>query len=137
MLHSGSSAIVNMASTGGLEAIGGSPSYVSAKHDVTGADARCCRGLRRAQHPRQRRRTRADPDRQRRGEQCQVGMTLSLLRIGQPLEVAKAVFWLCLDQASFITGTTDTACARSAPYYDAGFISFRRLRSSTSSPRVA
>ena len=46
----------------------------------------------------------------RAGEQMQrqAGLALPLRRVGQPEEVARAVVWLCSDQASFITGTTLT-----------------------------
>jgi len=108
MLESGGGAIVNMASTAGLEAVGGLAGYVSAKHGLIGltkvaALDYAAQGIRvNAIAP--------GPiltDRlQAAGEEMQrrAGMAMPMRRIGQPAEVAAATVWLCSDQASFITG---------------------------------
>jgi NAD(P)-dependent dehydrogenase (short-subunit alcohol dehydrogenase family) len=110
MLESGGGAIVNMASTAGLEAVAGMAGYVSAKFGVIGltrtaaldyADA----GIRvNALAPGPIRTEQLE----RAGEQAQqlIVRTVPAKRIGRPEEVADTVVWLCSDQASFVTGTT-------------------------------
>jgi NAD(P)-dependent dehydrogenase (short-subunit alcohol dehydrogenase family) len=44
---------------------------------------------------------RAGPDMQRRA-----GTAMPMQRVGRPEEVARAVLWLCSDQASYTTGAT-------------------------------
>ena len=110
MLAGGGGAIVNLASTAGLEGVGGLAGYVSAKHGVVGltktaaldyADVNVrvnalapgpiltdnlARAGTEAQH--------------------QAARAMPMQRIGQPREVADAVVWLCSDQSAFITGVT-------------------------------
>jgi NAD(P)-dependent dehydrogenase (short-subunit alcohol dehydrogenase family) len=38
--------------------------------------------------------------------QHKAGMAMPMQRIGQPAEVARAVLWLCSDQATYTTGAT-------------------------------
>ena len=108
----GGGAIVNMASTAGLEAVGGTAGYTVAKHGVIGltkvaALDYAAQGIRVnaiAPGPILTERL------QEAGEewQRQTAQSLPLQRIGQPAEVAAACVWLCSDQASFITGATLT-----------------------------
>jgi NAD(P)-dependent dehydrogenase (short-subunit alcohol dehydrogenase family) len=110
MLATGGGAVVNMASTAGLQAVGGLAGYVSAKHGVVGltkvaALDYAAQGIRvNAIAP--------GPiltDRlQAAGEEAQhaAGMAMPMRRIGLPAEVAAAAVWLCSDQAAFITGET-------------------------------
>ncbi len=103
-------AIVNMASTAGLEAVGGLAAYVAAKHGVIGltktaALEQAARGVRvNAVAP--------GPilteQLQRAGEQAQqaAARAMPMGRVGTPEEVAAAVVWLCGPEASFMTGAT-------------------------------
>jgi len=110
MLEAGGGAIVNMASTAGLEAVGGLAGYVSAKHGVIGltkvaALDYAAQGIRVnaiAPGPILTERLEAA------GEEMQhrAGMAMPMRRIGLPAEVAAAAVWLCSDQAAFITGAT-------------------------------
>jgi NAD(P)-dependent dehydrogenase (short-subunit alcohol dehydrogenase family) len=110
MLEAGGGAIVNMASTAGLEGVGGLAGYVSAKHGVVGLTKTAAldyadRNLRvNALAP--------GPvltdNLERAGEDAQrlAALAMPMRRIGRPEEVAAAVVWLCSDQAAFITGAT-------------------------------
>lgn len=110
MLETGDGAIVNMASTAGLEAVSGLATYVSTKHAIIGltkvAALECApNGIRvNAVAP--------GPiltdQLARAGEDVQrsAALAMPMQRIGLPDEVAAAVVWLCSDAASFITGTT-------------------------------
>jgi NAD(P)-dependent dehydrogenase (short-subunit alcohol dehydrogenase family) len=110
MLATGGGAVVNMASTAGLQAVGGLAGYVSAKHGVVGltkvaALDYAAQGIRvNAIAP--------GPiltdHLQAAGEQAQhaAGTAMPMRRIGLPAEVAAAAVWLCSDQAAFITGET-------------------------------
>jgi NAD(P)-dependent dehydrogenase (short-subunit alcohol dehydrogenase family) len=110
MLEAGGGAIVNMASTAGLEGVGGLAGYVSAKHGVIGLTKTAAldyadRNLRvNALAP--------GPiltdNLERAGEDAQrlAALAMPMRRIGRPEEVAAAVVWLCSDQAAFITGAT-------------------------------
>jgi NAD(P)-dependent dehydrogenase (short-subunit alcohol dehydrogenase family) len=112
MLAAGGGAIVNMASTAGLEAVGGTAGYTAAKHGVVGltkvaALDYAARGIRvNAIAP--------GPILTERLEEAgeewqrQAGQELPMQRIGRTAEVAAAAVWLCSDQAAFITGTTMT-----------------------------
>jgi NAD(P)-dependent dehydrogenase (short-subunit alcohol dehydrogenase family) len=110
MLETGGGAIVNMASTAGMEAVGGTAGYTAAKHGVIGltkvaALDYAAQGIRVnaiAPGPILTERL------QEAGEemQRQAGMALAMRRIGRPAEVAAACVWLCSDQASFVTGAT-------------------------------
>lgn len=108
MLAAGGGAIVNMASTAGVEGVGGLAGYVSAKHGVIGLTRSAA-----LDYANQNVRINAVApgpiltDRlEAAGPQAQqkAGMALPMRRIGRPEEVAQAVVWLCSDQASFITG---------------------------------
>jgi NAD(P)-dependent dehydrogenase (short-subunit alcohol dehydrogenase family) len=108
--HADGGAIVNMASTAGLEAVGGLAGYVSAKHGVIGLTKTAAldygdRNIRvNALAPGPiltDNLARAGEDAQR-----QAAMAMPLRRIGRPEEVASAVVWLCSDAASFISGVT-------------------------------
>jgi NAD(P)-dependent dehydrogenase (short-subunit alcohol dehydrogenase family) len=106
--HGDGGSIVNMASTAGLEAVGGLAGYVSAKHGVIGLTKTAAldyghRNIRvNALAP--------GPiltdNLARAGEEAQrqASMAMPLKRVGHPEEVARAVVWLCSDAASFITG---------------------------------
>ncbi len=110
MLETGGGAIVNMSSTAGIEAVGGLAGYVSAKHGVIGLTKTAAleyanQGIRvNAVAPGPiltENLERAGPEMQRRA-----GMAMPMQRVGQPEEVARAVLWLCSDQASYTTGAT-------------------------------
>jgi NAD(P)-dependent dehydrogenase (short-subunit alcohol dehydrogenase family) len=108
MLDSGGGAIVNMASTAGLAAVGGVAGYVSSKFGVIGLTRTAALDYAAAGvrvnalapgpiltgHLRD-----AGP-----GAQAYVAGTLPVRRLGQPDEVAAAVVWLCSPESSFITG---------------------------------
>lgn len=109
MLAHGGGAIVNMASTAGLQAIGGLAAYVSTKHGLVGLTKVAAldyaeRGVRvNAIAP--------GPiltdNLRNAGEQAQKGAAaaMPMRSIGQPDEVAAAAVWLCSDAATFVTGT--------------------------------
>jgi NAD(P)-dependent dehydrogenase (short-subunit alcohol dehydrogenase family) len=110
MLEAGGGAIVNMSSTAGLEAVGGLAGYVSAKHGVIGLTKAAAleyanQGIRvNAVAPGPiltENLEEAGPDMQHKA-----GMAMPMQRIGQPAEVARAVLWLCSDQATYTTGAT-------------------------------
>jgi NAD(P)-dependent dehydrogenase (short-subunit alcohol dehydrogenase family) len=110
MLDNGGGAIVNMASTAGLEAVGGLAGYVSAKHGVLGLTKTAAlengdRNIRvNAVAPGPiltENLERAGPEMQRRA-----GAAVAMHRVGSPEEVANVVLWLCSDQASYLTGIT-------------------------------
>jgi NAD(P)-dependent dehydrogenase (short-subunit alcohol dehydrogenase family) len=110
MLDSGGGAIVNMASTAGLEAVGGLAGYVSAKHGVIGLTKAAAleyadRGIRVnvvAPGPI------LTDSLERAGTEAQrkAAMSMPMQRVGRPEEVAAAVLWLASDDASFVTGAT-------------------------------
>lgn len=110
MLTSGGGAIVNMASTAGLEAVGGLAPYVAAKFAIVGLTRTAAldyadQGVRvntLAPGP-------IHTDQlERAGERARahVASTIPVHRLGQPSEVAEAAVWLCSPAASFITGAT-------------------------------
>ena len=110
MKERGGGAIVNMSSTAGLEAVGGLAGYVSAKHGVIGLTKTAAldyatQGIRvNALAPGPiltENLERAGPEMQERA-----GQALPMRRIGRTDEVARAVVWLCSDDASFTTGAT-------------------------------
>lgn len=110
MLQTGGGAIVNMASTAGLDAVGGLAGYVSAKHGLIGltkvaALDYAAQGIRVnaiAPGPILTERLQAA------GEEMQrkAGLAMPMGRIGTTAEVADAAVWLCSEHASFITGAT-------------------------------
>jgi NAD(P)-dependent dehydrogenase (short-subunit alcohol dehydrogenase family) len=112
IVRSGGGAIVNMSSTAGLQAVGGLASYVAAKHGVEGITRVAALdyaglGVRvNAVAP--------GPiltdNLTRAGAAAQqaAATAMPLRRVGQPVEVAAAVVWLCSEAAGFITGTTLT-----------------------------
>ena len=110
MLDGGGGAIVNRSSTAGLEGVGGLAGYVSAKHGVIGLTK--VAALEYANHGIRvnavapgpiltENLERAGPEMQRRA-----GTAMPMNRVGRRDEVARAVLWLCSDQASYTTGTT-------------------------------
>ncbi len=110
MLAAGGGSVVNMASTAGLEAVGGLAGYVSAKHGVVGLTKTAA-----LDYADSNVRVNAlapgpilTENLQRAGEdaQRQAALAMPMRRIGRPEEVANAVVWLCSDQAAFITGAT-------------------------------
>jgi NAD(P)-dependent dehydrogenase (short-subunit alcohol dehydrogenase family) len=106
----GGGAIVNMASTAGLEAVGGLAAYVSTKHGIVGLTkvaaleyaSRNIRVNALAPGPI------LTEQLERAGELAQKGaaQAMPMRRIGHPDEVANTVVWLCSNAASFITGAT-------------------------------
>lgn len=110
MLGTGGGAIVNMASTTGLQGVAGLAAYVSTKHGVVGLTK--VAALDYAAHGIRVNAIAPGPiltDQLRKaGEQAQQGAAaaMPMQRIGQPHEVAAAAVWLCSDAAAFVTGTT-------------------------------
>jgi NAD(P)-dependent dehydrogenase (short-subunit alcohol dehydrogenase family) len=110
MLASGGGAIVNMASTAGLEAVGGLAGYVSAKHGVIGltktaaleyADANVRVNAIAPGPILTENLERAGPEMQEKA-----AAAMPMRRVGRPDEVAAAVVWLCSAQSSYVTGHT-------------------------------
>ena len=110
MLKNGGGAIVNMASTTGLQGVAGLAAYVSTKHGVVGLTK--VAALDYAAHGIRVNAIAPGPiltDQLRNaGEQAQKGAAaaMPMQRIGQPHEVAAAAVWLCSDASAFVTGTT-------------------------------
>ena len=110
MLASGGGAIVNMASTAGLEAVGGLAPYVTSKFAIIGMTRTAAldyadQGVRvNAVAP--------GPihteQLEHAGERARdhVASTIPVHRLGQPREVAAAAVWLCSPAAAFVTGVT-------------------------------
>ena len=138
MLEGGGGSIVNMSSTGGLEAVGGLAGYVSAKFGVIGLTRTAAldyaaAGVRvNALAP--------GPilteQLQRAGEQAQqqAASALPMRRVGRPDEVAAAAVWLCSEESSFVTGATLVIdrgmLAGMAPFSQAGRPSGQAARTS-------
>jgi NAD(P)-dependent dehydrogenase (short-subunit alcohol dehydrogenase family) len=110
IIDAGGGAIVNVASTAGLTAVGGLAAYVTAKHGLIGltktaALDHAADGVRvNALAPGPTHTEQLD----RAGSEARerVAASMPLGRLGQPAEMAAAALWLCSDQAAFITGTT-------------------------------
>jgi NAD(P)-dependent dehydrogenase (short-subunit alcohol dehydrogenase family) len=110
MLDTGGGSIVNMASTAGLEAVGGLAGYVSSKFGLIGLTRTAAldyagRGVRVnavAPGPILTERVQAAGPQMRE----RIGATLPVRRMGLPEEVAAAVVWLCSPASSFVTGAT-------------------------------
>ncbi len=110
LLANGGGAIVNMASTAGIQGVRGIAGYVASKHGVIGLTKTAAldyaqRNIRVnvvAPGPILTERLKALPDQAREP----VIRAVPMGRIGLPEEVAATVAWLCSDQASFITGAT-------------------------------
>jgi NAD(P)-dependent dehydrogenase (short-subunit alcohol dehydrogenase family) len=110
LIEAGGGSIVNMASTAGIEAVGGLAGYVSGKFGVVGLTRTAAldyadRGVRvNAIAPGPiltEQLKRAGPAAQHR-----VAASLPMRRLGKPQEVAAAVLWLCSPASSFVTGVT-------------------------------
>jgi NAD(P)-dependent dehydrogenase (short-subunit alcohol dehydrogenase family) len=108
----GGGAIVNMGSTASLEAVGGLAAYVASKHALAGLTKVAAldyaeQGIRVnlvAPGPILTYRLQQAPDEYRRA----AADAIPVRRLVLPHEVARAVVWLCSEQASFVTGTTLT-----------------------------
>jgi NAD(P)-dependent dehydrogenase (short-subunit alcohol dehydrogenase family) len=108
MIASGGGAIVNMASTAGLQGVQGLADYVAAKHGIIGLTKSAAldyasRNVRVnviAPGPILNERIAAAGDQARE----QIGRAVPMRRIGQPEEIAATVAWLCSSEAAFITG---------------------------------
>lgn len=111
MIRQQSGAIVNCASIAGLVGFPGLPAYVASKHGVIGltktAALECAKmGIRvNAVCPGAIKTPMIDrlTGNKKEAEQQFAGME-PIGRLGKPEEVAKAVVWLCSDEASFVTG---------------------------------
>jgi NAD(P)-dependent dehydrogenase (short-subunit alcohol dehydrogenase family) len=115
MLERGGGAIVNTASVAGLVGFPNLPAYVASKHGVVGLTKNaaleyCTQGIRvNAVCPGVIRTEMIDRIIEE-GEQTEDDLTAAtpLGRLGQPEEIAKAVLWLCSEEASFVVGHTMT-----------------------------
>ncbi len=112
ILAAGGGAIVNMSSTAGLQGVGGLAGYVSAKHGVIGLTRSAA--LDYAGHNLRINAVAPGPINTERlggaNEEAEraISRAVPMRRVGSMEEVARAVIWLCSDQASFITGAVLT-----------------------------
>jgi NAD(P)-dependent dehydrogenase (short-subunit alcohol dehydrogenase family) len=103
-------AIVNVASTAGLEGVATLAGYVATKHALVGLTK--VAALDYAEHGIRVNAVAPGPilthHLERAGERHQraAANAMPMRRVGQPSEVADAVVWLSSEQASFVTGTT-------------------------------
>jgi len=108
MLASGGGAIVNIASTTGVQATGGLGGYVAAKYGVTGLTKTAAldyaaEGIRvNALAPGPVLTGRLEQAGRRVQEMA--GRAMPMARVGRPEEVAAAARWLCSPEAAYITG---------------------------------
>lgn len=109
MLASGGGAIVNMASTAGVQGVRGMSGYAAAKHGIIGLTKSAALEYARenlrinvvAPGPIVNDRIKSLNDETRE----KIYQAVPMHRLGQPEEIAATVAWLCSDSASFITGT--------------------------------
>lgn len=111
MLKQGGGAIVNIASTMGIVAHQNVPAYVASKHGVVGLTKSTALGYVKenirvnAVCPGNTRTAILDHVMQRMPEVYESLMAATPIgRLAEPEEIARAVVWLCSDQASFVTG---------------------------------
>lgn len=110
MLATGGGAVVNMASTAGIQSVAGLAAYSSAKAGVIALTR--VAALDYAEHGLRINAVAPGPiltdHLAAAGQQVreQAAQAMPLRRIGTIEEVAAAVLWLCTDSASYITGTT-------------------------------
>jgi len=111
MLRQGGGAIVNIASTMGIVAHQNVPAYVASKHGVVGLTRSTALGYVKdnirvnAVCPGNTRTAILDHVMQRMPEVYESLMAATPIgRLAEPEEIARAVVWLCSDQASFVTG---------------------------------
>jgi NAD(P)-dependent dehydrogenase (short-subunit alcohol dehydrogenase family) len=111
MLDGGGGAIVNCASIAGLRGFPSIPAYTASKHGVLGLTKSAAlenaeRGLRinaicpgAVDTPMIDRYTHGDAD-----ARARTVAAIPMGRMGRPEEIARAVVWMCSDEASFMTG---------------------------------
>ena len=110
MVRNGGGAIVNVASTAGLEGVANLAGYVASKHALVGLTK--VAALDYADHGVRVNAVAPGPiltDRlERAGAAARqaAGAAMPVRRVGTPAEVAHAVAWLCSGEASFVTGAT-------------------------------
>ncbi len=111
MLQNGGGAIVNISSTAGDKAFAGMSAYVSSKHGVNGISQ--VAALEYSEHGVRVNVVSPGPiatpmmDRVKSyvpNVDEMFAESTALKRVGQPEEIANAVFWLCSDEASYVTG---------------------------------
>jgi NAD(P)-dependent dehydrogenase (short-subunit alcohol dehydrogenase family) len=107
MLETGGGAIVNMASTAGLEGVATLAGYVATKHGLIGLTKVAAldyadRGIRVNAVAPGPIATHVLPERFREA----AALAMPMRRVGEPSEVADAVVWLSTPQSAFVTGTT-------------------------------
>jgi NAD(P)-dependent dehydrogenase (short-subunit alcohol dehydrogenase family) len=110
MLRTGGGAIVNMASTAGVQGVPGIAAYVASKHGIVGLTRTAA--LDYAQRNVRVNVVAPGPifthhlERLTEQQREQIAAHVPLRRLGRAEEVAAVVVWLCSDEAAFITGAT-------------------------------